>query len=236
MTIIKRTGGASTQNYHWPKADLSTPLNKMSTGTSTNWAHSADTVTVTVPTQATPFNRDTLNHLHQGIPNIQHMPPPQRARPQVTPDTTGKGAHADAHAHPVLLRPTPPTLAIIDAAARIISTPPGNLKPGDLMVPRSSIGTTVAVAILMGRVRDEILPGLTDIHAHNLAHILMSTNPWILLDHLNDHDKFAAYISNIRVKDKPSSLFIETEMCPDRTPLAIRNTYLRGRIDLPTLK
>jgi len=127
-------------------------------------------------------------------------------------------------------------LAIIDAAARILSTPPGNIKPGDLMVPRSSIGTTVAVAILMGRVRKEILPDLTDIHAHNLAHILMSTNPWILLDHLNDQDKFATYISNIRVKDKPSSPFIETEMCPDRTPLAIRNTYLRGRIDSPTLK
>lgn len=122
------------------------------------------------------------------------------------------------HSH---LQPNRPTTEMVILASKILSKLDKEITSEDFIIPRSLMGTSVLVALLMDITRRQIVT-LEAVQAHNLAHILLCTNPWILLDYLQDQEVFETYVKTLTLNQPPLPPLTEEALCPALTPLVVQ--------------
>jgi len=216
-----------TVQFQWNKSELSTPLNRMPLGTSSNWAHSATEVTASINTQHTPYPPDTLDSLRNSIPTINTL---QSTRDHINT----KSKQITSTNQPIT--PIRPTQSMISWGTRICQLPCDTLSAEDVLTPKSSMGITVMVALLMNNITTHLLPNADGKTLHNLAHLLLTTAPDTLVKYFKHQHDLQQFVDEWRNYLDLLPVFIEAELCPCKTPLSIKNTDLRARRYDPTLR
>lgn len=228
---LSNLGGTSVQtptlNFKWQKSVLSTPLNKMPIGNSPNWSQSATEVSASINTNHTPFPRTTLDPLKTSIPTIQSLTPiPENSLP----------AMATPHLNTMPTLPSRPTQTMIMLGQRIRRLPIETLSGEDILTSKSSTGTTVMVAILMEIIITEMLPAADAKTLHNLAHFLMTTAPDTLVLYYKRRQALQHFVDEWSNYPDLLPPFVESDLCPCKTPLAIKDLDLRAKRYSPSLR
>lgn len=139
--------------------------------------------------------------------------------PENSPDITL--GTSQPHTQPIT--PSRPTETMITLGNRIRELPLDTLSAEDIQVPRSSVGTTVLVALLMDIITTDILPNVDALLRHNFAHLLMTTAPDILIQYYKRRQSLQLFVEEWRTHLNLLPVFVESELCPCKTPLSIKD-------------
>lgn len=214
LSSLNGSQGSTSQptQYQWATTDLTTPLNKMPRGTSTHWTYTGGHITARLHSPAQPFAQTTNSSL-TAIPESA----------QLMDGDTPTGA--------IPLGPGPPTPDMVTLGNKLRTIPTSRLLIDDFMIPRSSMGISVMVAMLLERVR----PNYTLPQCHNIAHILLTTHPETLLELYQHPEALQQFARDEGNRTDILPPFVEKDLSPCLVPRAVRDTDLRIRVIRNTL-
>ena len=198
--------------HTWNSALLSTPLNRMPAGTTPRWTQTGESLSVQLEPIPT-FDRTKHKHLS----STAHPNTSLDTQEQLKADKQFTGG------------PGPPTPDMIALGHRIRSIPVNRLLCSDITINRSSIGTSVFVAILIDTIR-KIYHHPTMIQLHNFAHVLLTTHPETLLEYYQSSDKLQQFLQDEGNSTTPLPTFSEESLCPCKTPMTVRDANVRTRL------
>lgn len=202
----------SNARYTWNSALLSTPLIKIPKGTSPRWTQTGESLSVQLE-QIPAFDRTKHKHLSP----TEQLNTPLDIQEKLESDTQFTGG------------PGPPTPDMIALGHRIRSIPVNRLLCSDITITRSSIGTSVLVAILIDKIR-KIYHHPTAVQLHNFAHVLLTTHPETLLEYYQSSDKLQQFLQDEGGSNIPLPTFSEESLCPCKTPMTVRDANVRSRL------
>ena len=200
--------------YTWDKSALSTPLNKMPIGTTKRWTHSGAKVSVQLGHPARKFvpTNQSLKRQADDTMTLTPIPECKQATGQYIRNPT-----------PTMIGPGPPTLDMVTLGTRLKTIPAHRLVVNDFIILRTSMGTSVMVALLIEQIRKQYRHPTT-VQLQNFAHLLLTTYPEILLEFYQTPELLQQFAREQGHLSQPLPPFTEKDLSPCLIPMAISET------------